>query len=54
MPVIRDDSNNSIHGAYGSGGFPFWVFVNSDGTVAFRVAGATTVEELELIMSELT
>jgi thiol-disulfide isomerase/thioredoxin len=54
VPVIRDDSNNSVHTAYGSGGFPFWVFVNSDGTVAFRVAGATTVEELELIMSELT
>lgn len=53
VPVIRDDSSNSIHAAYGSGGFPFWVFVNSDGTVAFRVAGATTVEELELIMSEL-
>lgn len=54
VPVIRDDSSNSVHTAYGSGGFPFWVFVNSDGTVAFRVAGATTVEELELIMSELT
>ena len=36
VPVIRDDSNNSVHTAYGSGGFPFWVFVNSDGTVAFR------------------
>ena len=54
VPVIRDDSNNSVHTAYGSGGFPFWVFVNSDGTVAFRVAGATTVEELELSLSELT
>ena len=54
VPVIRDDSNDSIHTAYGAGGFPFWVFVNSDGTVAFRVAGATTVEELELIMGELT
>ena len=54
VPVIRDDSNNSVHTAYGSGGFPFWVFVNSDGTVAFRLAGATTIEELELIMSELT
>jgi thiol-disulfide isomerase/thioredoxin len=54
VPVIRDDSTNTVHRAYGSGGFPFWVFVNSDGTVAFRLAGATTVEELELIMSELT
>ena len=54
VPVIRDDSNDSIHTAYGAGGFPFWVFVNSDGTVAVRVAGATTIAELELIMSELT
>ena len=54
VPVIRDDSTNTVHRAHGSGGFPFWVFVNSDGTVAFRLAGATTVEELELIMSELT
>ena len=54
VPVIRDDSDNSVHTAYGSGGFPFWVFVNSDGTVAFRLAGATTIDELELIMSELT
>ena len=54
VPVIRDDSSDSVHTAYGSGGFPFWVFVNSDGTVAFRLAGATTIDELELIMSELT
>jgi hypothetical protein len=54
VPVIRDDSSDSIHTAYGSGGFPFWVFVNSDGSVALRVAGATTVENLESIMSELT
>ena len=54
VPVIRDDSTGSVHSAYGSGGFPFWVFVNSDGTVAFRLAGATTIDELELIMSELT
>ena len=54
VPVIRDNSNNSVHTAYGSGGFPFWVFVNSDGTVALRVAGATSIENLESIMSELT
>lgn len=54
VPVIRDDSSNSAYTAYGSGGFPFWVFVNSDGTVALRVEGATSIENLELIMSELT
>lgn len=53
VPVIRDDSDNSVHTAYGSGGFPFWVFVNSDGTVAVRVAGSTPVENIELIMNDL-
>ena len=53
VPVIRDDSNNTVHDAYGAGGFPFWVFVNSDGTVAVRVAGSTPVEDIELIMNDL-
>ena len=53
VPVVRDDSDNAIHTAYGAGGFPFWVFVNSDGTVAVRVAGSTPVENLELIMNDL-
>lgn len=53
-PVIRDDSGNTVHSAFGSGGFPFWVFVNSDGTVAVRVAGSTPIETLEQIMQDLT
>jgi thiol-disulfide isomerase/thioredoxin len=53
-PVIRDDSSNTVHGAFGSGGFPFWVFVNSDGTVAVRVAGSVPIETLEQIMQDLT
>ena len=53
VPVIRDDSDNTVHTAYGAGGFPFWVFVNSDGTVAVRVAGSTPVEDIELIMNDL-
>ena len=53
VPVVRDDSDNTIHTAYGAGGFPFWVFVNSDGTVAVRVAGSTPVENIELIMNDL-
>ena len=53
VPVVRDDSDNTIHTAYGAGGVPFWVFVNSDGTVAVRVAGSTPVENIELIMNDL-
>ena len=35
-PVIRDDEERSALVAYGAGGFPFWVFVDEDGTVALR------------------
>ncbi len=52
-PVIRDDRDGSVHAAYGSGGFPFWTFVNADGTVALRVAGRMPIEQLEQIMLDL-
>ncbi len=53
VPVIVDDADNTAYDAHGSGGFPFWVFVNSDGTVAVRVAGFTPVADLEQIMQAL-
>lgn len=53
VPVIRDDKNNSVHAAYGSGGFPYWVFVNSDGTVALRTSGELAVEQLDGILRSL-
>jgi thiol-disulfide isomerase/thioredoxin len=52
-PVIRDDQENSAHTAYGAGGFPFWVFVEEDGTVALRTSGQTTIADLEAIMTGL-
>jgi len=52
-PVIRDDSENSVLAAYGRGGFPFWTFVNADGTVALRTAGELEIEQLEQIISTL-
>jgi len=53
VPVIRDDQDNSAHVAFGAGGFPYWVFVEEDGTVAMRTSGETTVADLEAIMSSL-
>ncbi len=47
VPVIRDDNKNSALTAFGSGGFPYWVFVNSDGSVAMRTSGELTVEQLD-------
>ena len=52
-PVLRDDATNSVWTAYGQGGFPFWTFVNADGTVALRKSGEMTIEQLEGILSSL-
>jgi len=53
VPVIRDDQQNSILSAYGSGVFPYWVFTNADGTVALRTAGELTILQLEEILAGL-
>ena len=54
VPVIADDQQRSVYTAYGSGGFPFWVFVNSDGTVAVRMQGSIPIADLEQIMQALS
>ena len=46
VPIILDDQSGSVHRAYGGGGFPYWVFLNADGTVALRTAGNLTIEQL--------
>jgi cytochrome c biogenesis protein CcmG/thiol:disulfide interchange protein DsbE len=52
-PVVRDDNENSVLTAFGRGGFPFWTFVNADGTVALRTSGEMPVEQLQSIMDSL-
>ena len=52
-PVIVDDQENSVLHAFGSGGFPYWVFLNADGTVAVRTAGELTIAQLDEIMNGL-
>lgn len=54
VPIIRDDQAGSAHRAFGGGGFPYWVFTNSDGTVALRVAGQIQTEELVSILESLS
>jgi thiol-disulfide isomerase/thioredoxin len=54
VPVIRDDQDGSVLRAYGAGAFPYWVFTNSDGTVALRVAGAIPIADLEQILRSLS
>jgi thiol-disulfide isomerase/thioredoxin len=52
-PIIRDDQDNTVLVAYGGNSFPYWVFLNGDGTVALRVAGETNVDVLTQIMAGL-
>ncbi|MFC2176898.1 TlpA family protein disulfide reductase [Actinomycetota bacterium] len=52
-PVIRDDTGNTLHSAFGGGGFPFWVFLNGDGTVAVRTTGELDLATLEQVMLTL-
>jgi cytochrome c biogenesis protein CcmG/thiol:disulfide interchange protein DsbE len=54
VPLVVDDQENSVYIAYGAGGFPFWVFLNSDGTVAARAAGRLGIEQLEQFMNGLS
>jgi thiol-disulfide isomerase/thioredoxin len=54
VPIIRDNAASSVLTAHGNGGFPFWVFTNSDGTVALRVAGEIPINDLEEILRNLS
>ncbi len=52
-PTIRDDQASSVFQAYGGRSYPYWVFLNGDGTVAFRLAGRQDISTLELVMESL-
>jgi cytochrome c biogenesis protein CcmG/thiol:disulfide interchange protein DsbE len=52
-PNIRDDSDSTVLRAYGGSSFPYWVFLNGDGTVAYRLSGETDIQTLETIMQTL-
>ncbi len=53
VPLIVDDQKNTVLNAYGAGGFPYWVFLNADGTVAVRTAGELTIDQLREILVTL-
>lgn len=52
-PNIRDDADNSVLNAYGGSSFPYWVFLNGDGTVAARVSGEMDIATLQGFMETL-
>jgi hypothetical protein len=52
VPLIVDDTGNSVYRAYGQGNFPFWVFVSGDGTVTRRAEGALPLEAVVAFLEE--
>ena len=51
-PVIVDEAG-TVADAYGLSAFPFWVFVNADGTVAGRLTGELTPQQLDEVVASL-
>lgn len=44
-PILVDDAEGAAASAYGLSSFPYFVFVNADGTVSSRVSGEIPVTE---------
>jgi peroxiredoxin len=53
VPTVVDDANSSIAQAFGLSAFPYWVFVDADGTVAGRAAGELSIADIEGIVAGL-
>jgi cytochrome c biogenesis protein CcmG, thiol:disulfide interchange protein DsbE len=51
-PVIEDESG-AVANAYGMTAFPYFVFVNADGTVAGRTTGELPTSDLDTIIAGL-
>ena len=51
-PVIEDESG-TVASAYGMTAFPYFVFVNADGTVAGRITGEVPTSDLDTIIAGL-
>ena len=45
-PVIYDDNFSTLGKYFGVPAFPYWVFTEPDGTIAFRFAGSLSEEQL--------
>ncbi|MEA2001754.1 MAG: TlpA disulfide reductase family protein [Actinomycetota bacterium] len=53
VPTIRDNAESDALQAFGGSAFPYWIFLNGDGTVAFRQSGQTEIATLQSIMETL-
>ncbi|MCB2223082.1 MAG: TlpA family protein disulfide reductase [Actinobacteria bacterium] len=53
VPTIVDDARNTIGNAFGLNAYPFWVFVQDDGTIAARISGVLSQDDLTQIATSL-
>lgn len=51
VPVIFDDEENNIAESFGLSAFPYWVFLNPDGTVYMRHAGSLSEDQFYQVMT---
>ena len=51
VPVLADDEAQTVHGAFGNGGFPYWVFVDADGNVVARTEGELAIDTLSQLLT---
>ncbi len=52
-PTLWDDEDSSVLAAYGGSSFPYWVFVDADGTILTRASGALGADVLEQVLVSL-
>lgn len=52
-PVVVDDRINSVATAFGLPAYPYWVFVEADGTVAARISGGLSAADLDRVLASL-
>lgn len=54
VPTVLDSDAFEIGQAFGLSAFPYWVFVNPDGTVSRRITGELAIPDLEAMIAEVT
>lgn len=52
-PVLRDSPTSDAYVAYGGGAFPYYVFIDADGTVVRRSSGELDIATLQAYMEEI-
>jgi hypothetical protein len=51
IPTIADDTEGTAGDAFGLTGYPYFVAVKADGTVAARASGEQTLEQLQAMIA---